>query len=216
MGSIKRHATVVASVVLISQTLFYYCSSASEKIPAIAPWSQFPAEIQSWKAGVDFPIGEATLAVLQPDDYLARNYAAEGDPHLINLFVGYFNSRRNGRAPHSPEWCLPGAGWKSVSSKVVSIPIPNDTRVVPANEYLIEKGKIRKVVYYWYHQGSRTVASDVVAQLYSLPDLIFHGRTDTALVRVIVPVEGDDLSATRAVGFHFVQAIYPLIRKHIT
>src|SRR5207237_976132 len=101
-------------------------------------------------------------------------------------------------------------------SKVVSIPIPNGAGALPANEYLIEKGKISKLVFYWYHQGNRTVASDVVAQLYSLPDLIFHGRTDTALVRVIVPVEGNDLGAARAVGVHFVQAIYPLIRKHIT
>jgi EpsI family protein len=213
---IKRHATAIAVTILVGQTAFYYRGSAKEVIPAVAPWNQFPARVQEWTANADLQLEQSVLEALQPDDYLARNYVSSSDPRVINLFIGYFNSRRNGRAPHSPQWCLPGAGWKSLSSNVVSIPIPNETKPLPANEYLIEKGINKELVVYWYHQGGRTVASDLLAQFYSLPDLIFHGRTDTALVRVIVPVLENDLTNARAAGTGFAQAVYPLIRKHIT
>jgi hypothetical protein len=48
-----------------------------------------------------------------------------------------------------------------------------------------------------------------------LPDLILHGRTDIALVRIMVPVDGNDLTAAKASGVRFAQEAYPLIRQHI-
>ena len=215
-STMKRHATAIAAVILLAQTAFYYSGSAKETIPSIAPWSQFPGEIENWKASSDMALEQEVLSALQPDDYLARTYVSSTDPHAISFFVGYFNSRRDGRAPHSPQWCLPGAGWKSLSVETVYVPIPQMRSSVPINEYLIEKGMNKELVLYWYHQGGRTVANEVVAQVYSLPDLIFHSRTDTALVRIIVPVSGNDIAGARASGINFVQAAFPLIRKHIT
>jgi EpsI family protein len=216
LSTVKRHATAIATVILLGQIAIYYSGSAKETIPAVAPWNQFPGEVEDWKGSSDQVIEQDVLNALQPDDYLARTYSSSSGPYQINLFVGYFNSRRDGRAPHSPQWCLPGAGWKSLSSKTISIAIPNAAESLPANEYLIEKGMNKELVLYWYHQGGRTVANEVVAQIYSLPDLIFHSRTDTALVRIIVPIRGDDVNGARTVGIGFARAAYPLIRKHIT
>lgn len=213
---VKRHALAIATVILIGQTAFYYSGSAKETIPLVAPWSQFPAEVANWKESSEAVLDEDVLSALQPDDYLARTYVSSSDTQAISLFVGYFNSRRDGRAPHSPQWCLPGAGWKSMSSKIISIPIPHASESLPANEYLIEKGLSKELVLYWYHQGGRTVANEVIAQIYSMPDLIFHSRTDTALIRIIVPVQGSDIAGAKAAGTRFAQAVYPLIRKHIT
>lgn len=213
---IKRYALGIATAILLVQTAFYYSGSAKETIPAVAPWNQFPGEVQNWKSEADMVLDQTVLSALQPDDYLARTYLSSSDSHPVSLFVGYFNSRRDGRAPHSPQWCLPGAGWKSLSVKIISIPIPHTPELLPANEYLIEKGISKELVLYWYHQGTRTVANELVAQFYSLPDLIFHSRTDTALVRIIVPVLDNDIDGAKATGVRFAQAVYPLIRKHIT
>jgi EpsI family protein len=211
---LKRHSITVAATILLCQAVFYYGGSAKEVVPAIAPWRQFPDQIGEWRSAGDLPIQQAVLMALQPDDYLARNYVDPGDPHVVNLFVGYYNSRRDGRAPHSPQWCLPGSGWTSVSSKVTTIPVEGEPDL-SATEYLIKKGSDRELVLYWYHQGANTVPSDVLAQFYSLPDLLLHRRTDTALVRVIVS-EGKDPATARTVALRFVRSVYPLIRKHIT
>jgi EpsI family protein len=213
MPFFKNKAAVVASIILIAQAAFYYSSSAKEVIPPVPAWSQFPAVAGSWTAVTDFPLEQDVLDKLQPDDYLNRNYSTENGGKLANLFVGYFNTRRNGRAPHSPQWCLPGAGWKSLSTKRVSIPVGDST--LPANEYLVEKGMDQELVLYWYHQGTRTVANEVVAQMYSLPDLILHLRTDTALVRIIVPVPGTDSQAAVNTAVGFAKIVYPLVLKHI-
>jgi EpsI family protein len=215
LGSLlKRKAIPVAMAILVAQTFFYYRGSAKESTPSIKPWSQFPSAVGGWNETGEMALDPEVLTALQPDDYLVRGYQTGGGVPPVSLFIGYFNSRRDGRAPHSPQWCLPGAGWDSVWSKVVAIPLAG-AGTFPANEYLIRKGLDEELVYYWYHQGGRTVANEVVAQIYSIPDLIFHGRTDVALVRIIVPVARNDLSQARATGMSFAQVAYPLIRQHI-
>jgi EpsI family protein len=214
-SAIGTKAAFLATAILLAQTAIYYTHSGREVIPPVAPWRQFPTAINTWKSLGDIPIDQEVLDKLKPDDYLNRDYSSAGIRSPINFFVGYFNSRRNGRAPHSPEWCLPGAGWKSVSTQTIAIPIERESETFPANEYLIEKGASRALVLYWYSQGARSVASEVLAQMYSLPDLIFHGRTDTALIRIIVPVLGDDTAGAKHYGVMFAQDVYPLVHKHI-
>lgn len=209
----KNNRISLVIVFLLLQAGIYYTISAKEFIPDIGPWSRFPAEVQGWKANADEPIDADALATLKPDDYLNRNYVS-GKNQILNLFVGYFNSRRNGRAPHSPEWCLPGAGWKTVSTRVVSIDT-GSRNPLPANEYVVEKSGDRQLVVYWYHQGERVMSSEVLAQFYAIPDMILHGRTDTSLVRIIAPVSGNRVEAARDVAFEFARDVYPLIRQQI-
>jgi len=198
---------------LLAQAGFYYTISAKEVIPDIGPWSRFPAHVNGWKAAADEPLDKDVLAELKPDDFLNRDYIS-GKNQVLNLFVGYFNSRRNGRAPHSPEWCLPGAGWKTVSTRVVSIDTGSG-KPLRANEYIVEKGAERQLVVYWYHQGERVMSSEVMAQFYAIPDMILHGRTDTSLVRIIAPVSGNRVEGARDLAFAFARDVYPLIRQQI-
>lgn len=207
----NRRFFVVIGLLLL-QAALYYTISAKEVIPDIAPWSRFPAEIGSWKGAGDEPLDEDVLTELKPDDYLDRRYVS-GNREL-SLFVGYFNSRRNGRAPHSPEWCLPGAGWNPVSTRSVSIDLGGGTRL-PASEYIVEKKPDRLLVLYWYHQGERVTSSEAMAQLYAIPDMLLHGRTDTSLVRIIASVAGNQTANARNLAYGFAREIYPLIRSQI-
>jgi EpsI family protein len=212
---ITDKAALLATAILLGQGLIYYTGSGKQVIPSIRPWKEFPATVDKWSSVGDAPIDQDSLDKLKPDDYLSRNYLANGDAALVNFFVGYFNSRRDGRAPHSPEWCLPGAGWKSLTTKRIQIPYGGSPSGFTANEYVIQKGLEEELVLYWYHQGTRSVAGELMAQLYSLPDLIFHGRTDTALIRIIVPVRSGDMPQATQTAIRFAQEVYPLVRKQI-
>ncbi len=213
MKLLKNKSAAIAIVILLAQAGAYYTISAKEVIPKIVPWAEFPSRVGAWQALTDMPMDDAVIAELQPDDYLNRNYGSPSG-RVLNLFIGYFSSRRDGRAPHSPEWCLPGAGWKSLSTRVVQIDLPEGGRI-PANEYVVEKAGQKVVVVYWYHQGQKAIASELGAQLYAIPDMVLHGRTDTSLVRIITPSSTEDVSAAREAGFEFAREAYPLIREHI-
>jgi EpsI family protein len=203
----------IAIVVLLAQAGAYYTISAKEVVPRISPWNEFPSRLGEWRIMKDLPVDDSVLAELQPDDYLNRNYISPLRRPL-NLFVGYFSSRRDGRAPHSPEWCLPGAGWKSLSTRVVRIDLP-DGGSIPANEYVVEKSGQHNLVIYWYHQGRKPIASELGAQLYAIPDMMLHGRTDTSLVRIITPAIDENVAEARNAGFEFAREAYPQIRDHI-
>jgi EpsI family protein len=202
----------IASAFLLTQAGVYYTLSAKQVIPTIRPWNQFPTEIKEWKTVTDEPLESDVLAALKPDDYLNRNYVRGNQG--INLFVAYFDSRRDGRAPHSPQWCLPGAGWTALSSRVVNIPVQNEVSPVPVEEYIVEKGDQRSVVIYWYHQGERETPSEIVAQFYAIPDMLAHRRTDTSLVRVFAPA-GGDFDTAKGAALSFARDVYPLVRRQI-
>lgn len=212
LGNSQRRL-LLAVVLLLGQAGIYYTMSAKEVIPDIEPWSQFPTSIKGWQTAAETPLDADVLAALQPDDYLNRDYILGNQE--INLFVGYFNSRRDGRAPHSPEWCLPGAGWTPLSKRVLQITPAGESKPVAVNEYIIDKAPDRAVVIYWYHQGEHETASELLAQFIAIPDMLAHGRTDTSLVRIIAPTTGDRLDASRNAALNFARNAYPLIKQQI-
>ena len=60
---------------------------------------------------------------------------------------------------------------------------PAKGRRVVVNNYSIQKGGERNIVLYWYQSGSRVIASEYLG----MRDAISNGRTDGALVRVVLP-----------------------------
>ena len=97
----KNKSVAVAILILLAQAGAYYTVSAKEVVPQILPWSEFPSRVGAWRALADMAMDDAVIAELKPDDYLNRNYGSPSG-RALNLFVGYFSSRRDGRAPHSP------------------------------------------------------------------------------------------------------------------
>jgi EpsI family protein len=205
---------LLASVLLLGQIVGYYSLSGKETIVDVSPWSQFPAEIGKWHAVNAVPIDPDALAALKPDDYLDRDYVSKDQNGALNFVVVYFSTRRHGQAPHSPQWCLPGAGWRDVSSRVVT-EFAAQGGPPEMMEYIIRKGLDRQLVVYWYHQGTRISTNEVTAQFYALPEMLLHGRTDTALVRIITPIAGEDTDAARNRAFGFARDVFHAVRTHL-
>jgi len=62
---------------------------------------------------------------------------------------------------------------------------------------LIQKVEDKSVVLYWYHGRGRVIESEYFARAYLVADSIQHNRSDTSLVRILVPVvNGDEDTAT--------------------
>jgi EpsI family protein len=63
---------------------------------------------------------------------------------------------------------------------------------VTVNRYLIQNGTSRAIVLYWYQGRGRVAASEYAVKWDLLRDAALRGRTEEALVRVAVPVDGDE------------------------
>ena len=191
----------------------FYFLSRPEQPRSAARLAQFPREIGGWRMERQWEMDQETRDVLQPDDSLIREYRQPSFGAAANLFIAYYRSQRGGRVPHSPRNCLPAQGWTSTRGGTVSIPIPGGNTAINVNRYLVARGEDQAVVLYWYQTATRSVAGEYLAGLYQILDSIRYNRSDTALVRVVVPVEFADEVAVQRAATEFVQAVYPSIRE---
>lgn len=190
-----------------------------DRVPPTPPLTQMPQTISGWTAQ-DFPLDSETLAVLGDGRFLNRVYTNLGPAGRpveppVSLFIGYFPTQRSGQSIHSPQNCLPGAGWAFLSSKVINLPT-TDGHPYPVGEYLIGNAGEKQVVLYWYLAHGRSVANDYKAKAYMMLDALRWNRTDGALVRIVTavgPNEALDSAQQRAI--HFANQVTPLLPRFI-
>jgi EpsI family protein len=207
---------------LISTTVVLRVRGDVDKVPPSEPLSQLPETIGSLTA-VDIPLDAETLEILGKGIFLNRVYgpqpgtAATGGDAVtpISLFIGYFPTQRTGQSIHSPQHCLPGAGWTFETSGVTDINNPGDPPI-QVGEYVISDGMQKQEVLYWYRAHGRSIANDYVAKLYTLADSIRYSRTDEALVRIITPiVPGESPLKAHQRAVAFAQRVNPLLPAFI-
>ena len=190
--------------------------SQPERVPLRQPLAELPLQIGHW-AGRDLAqFSDDILRVLGVDEYVNRSYTTPGAPP-VSLYIGYYQSQREGDTIHSPMNCLPGAGWRPVAHEHLAIPVEGRDERAVVNRYVIQKGTDRQVVLYWYQSQGRVVASEYWSKIFLVYDAMRLNRSEAALVRVISPVlthEGSDEAAGARVT-EFVQAMFPLMDRHL-
>lgn len=206
--------TGILSLVLLAQMGLFYGAARYEHPPTIDPLEGFPRQIANWTATADHPIEPAAQEVLRADDILSRSYGRPASGLPVSLFVAFFRSQRAGQTPHSPKNCLPGAGFEPLESGSVDLPIPG-RRPIRINRYLVARGEDRSLVFYWYQSGGRVVDGEFAAKFWLVADSIRYRRSDTALVRVVVPVAGTAADAEREAR-GFIQASFPLLLRALS
>ena len=84
------------------------------------------------------------------------------------------------------------------------------------NRAFMEKGGSRQLVYFWFPQRGRILTSLYQVKLYGFWDTLTRQRTDSALVRVITPVYGEEnLKDAEARLQGFTRGIAPLLDAFI-
>jgi exosortase D (VPLPA-CTERM-specific) len=159
--------------------------------------SEIPATLGEWRQkGNDIRFSKQTESVLRTSDYVMRDYYL-ADGSRANLYVGYYASQRTGATYHSPQNCLPGAGWEMKNPELIEIRTPGG-KTFTANRYVIQNGDYAETLVYWYEGRGRAVASEYADKIYTVFDSIAHRRSDGAMIRVMTPAAGiDDAESVR-------------------
>ncbi len=207
---------IILSAVLALQTLGYFTLTKSEKVAAGRPLVQLPQTLGSWEKTQEGVINEETQAVLKADDTLNRFYGSKSLGIGANLFVAAFRSQRTGAVPHSPKNCLPGSGWTPVVNDHIRVSLPGRPEPIEVNRYIIQRGDNKSLVLYWYQSRDRAVASEYKAKLYTMLDAVKDNRTDTALVRVVIGLNGNDSNEkAQAAAEDFIRSFYTPLRQFL-
>jgi EpsI family protein len=202
----------IVTLLLVVQGGLLYSSIRPEAVAASEPLSALSHSLGTWEFVQDGIVDKESLEVLQADDLVNREYRRGATS--AGLFVAAFRSQRSGKSPHSPKNCLPGAGWTPLSDRIIPIDV-GQAAPIEVNRYIIASGERRSLVMYWYQSRDRVVANEFYAKFWVMADAIRYNRTDTALVRVIVPVAGEDEDGAERQAVDFVRSFYPELRQHL-
>ena len=170
---------------------------------------EFPAAIGVWHSE-DLPYSPAVVQAIGADDYTNREYSGGDRP--VELYIGYYKDQRSGDAIHSPKNCLPGEGWEPVRSTMLQI--GSADKPVLVNEYIVEKGKSRDLVLYWYQTHGRIVASEYWAKFWLVADSVRNRSTDGAMIRIWTTAADGEVSA-QARATDFARRIYPQVSEFL-
>jgi EpsI family protein len=133
----------------------------------------------------------------------------------VYLFIAYFKTQRYGQSPHSPKNCLPGSGWEPIEDSKMPLAVPGESSPITINKYVVAHGDDKSVTLYWYQSHGRVIASEFSAKFWLVADAIRYHRSDTALVKVIVPIRGNDIDAATQLGTGFIQSLFPPLLKQL-
>ena len=210
-----KYARIVTLLLILQGIVFYAVAVRAEDAPAISPLAQFPTDIADWKMYKDIPIEQETLDVLKADDTLDRIYISPARDATTFLFIAFFKTQRYGQSPHSPKNCLPGNGYEPIESGVVSVAVPGRSEPVEVNRYLTARGDEKSVTLYWYQSHDRIIAGEFTARLMLIADSIRYHRSDTSLVKIVVPVRDSDADTATRTAIDFMKAIFPSVARQL-
>ena len=142
--------------------------------------STLPDRIGGWRRAYETRLSEHVESALAATEYLSRVYR-KGDAEVA-LLVSYYAQQKAGETMHSPQACLPEAGWEPWESGVVYVPVGNER--IQVNRYGVQKGGHRQQVLYWYQSKNRIIASEYAGKALLVWDSITGGSTGGALVRL--------------------------------
>jgi EpsI family protein len=214
LGSLlaSPHAKALTAV-LLAQSALFYAMPNTEFVPSIKPLEQMDAGIGDWRMTGQYHPDQETQDILKADDALTRVFDRRGE--VLTLFIAFFKSQRAGVVPHSPQVCLPGAGWTPGASGYIDVTVPGRAEPIQVNRFVVARGENKSIVYYWFQSPHHIVASEIKSKVYLVMDSIRYSRSDTSMVRIVVPVGPQGEAHADEVGREFIQKAFPVVTAHL-
>jgi exosortase D (VPLPA-CTERM-specific) len=195
----SRALAVFALVTVGAAVLWQIFPTVRTIEPPRAELGSFPTQIGKWTGGAHQSLDPEVARALRSQDYALVTFTA-GPDATVEVFTAWFRDQTTSGA-HSPEVCLPGAGWEFASFDRRDIGAEMDlNKPFPINRAVIQNGEDRLLVYYYYLQNGRQISWDFGSKLWLLWDSVLYGRKDGGLVRLVTPIargESEDAADLR-------------------
>jgi EpsI family protein len=211
----NQYVRILTVILLVQGAAFYAIAMRPEALPPVGPLDLFPNEFPGWYLRREAHIDQETQEILKADDLLSREYVNTAGTAGAYLFIAFFKTQRDGQAPHSPKNCLPGAGFEPLEAFPITIQLPGRDAPVTINRYLTARGEEKSVTLYWYQSHTRIIAGEFAAKFWLIADSVRYHRSDTALVKIVVPVVNNDAATATKTAVEFAQAMFPSLTRQL-
>ena len=198
---------------MVGQCLLFYALPSNEFVPTMAPLDQMAPVIEDWRMISQSKPEQEVQDILRSDDAVTRMFRR--GPDNLSLFIAFFKTQRAGVVPHSPRVCLPGAGWTPAGHSYVDVQVPGRAEPININRFVVTHGDNKSIVYYWFQSPHHIVASEVTSKIYLVLDSLRYQRSDTSIVRIIVPVDERGDAHADALGIEFVKKCFPAVSAQL-
>lgn len=150
--------------------------------------SSFPLTINEWQ-GKEESMDPEIIRLSGAEQALNATYA-NTDKQIVSLFIGYRGSPfvESENFFHSPNVCLPSAGWRTIQSTTYTIkgvPVFNALTIA---KMVIEKMGQRQLVYYWFQTKNRTSYDVNINRFHLALHAIKRDSTHDLFIRPITPI----------------------------
>lgn len=187
---------IAAALILVVAAVAWQArpNVASVDVPR-DPFAIFPRTLGEWQSSENIPLDQSVELALGADDYHSVQLTSATAAAPVGLFTAWYDDQSDG-GTHSPEICLPGAGWEIAWLERVDI-APEVGLDAPfrLNRAVIQKGQVRMIGYYWFEQQGRHIAWDYEAKFWLFWNGVTQGRTDGAMVRLLTVIGPDETDA---------------------
>jgi len=158
------------------------------KMPPRMDMAQIPMDAPGYQRK-DIVVRAEERRIAGMSNYTFRAFNRDSLDPGFSVYVGYYDYQVQGKTIHSPKNCLPGGGWEAVESGTRTLTVDGG-RPVTVNRYFAANTEQRAqaMVYYWYQGRGRVEANEYRVKWNLLRDAALHGRTEEALVRIVVPI----------------------------
>lgn len=206
-----KRTLIIILIMLITAALTGFASQ-SERIAPNKPFSEFPLEIGQWK-GIKSELDQDVYNILGVEDYILANYR-KTPGEMVNLYVGFYQSQKEGDIIHSPKNCMPGSGWNITDTSIVPVNMEKTGKDIKVIKLLLQKGAEKQVVLYWFQSRGRIISSEYMQKIWLVIDSVTKHRTDGSFVRLISPVTIDEQTTVKLLK-EFANKVYPILNEHI-
>ncbi len=212
MDQVKTKQYIVLFIVLVALIIYTYSvrfgQVESSPLPAL---ESIPISIDNYR-GRDEYQEPASLQVLDADTTILRTYRRNDDGRTIRLFVAYFGTLQEQSQIHSPEHCLPGAGWNIVKKSSTKAQIGN--RAALLKYLVISHSSERRIVLYWFSTPREIVTDEFRLKWYQVKTALLRKPQAATFVRfsTTIPLDENEEVTLREL-VPFIEAISPEIEN---
>jgi exosortase D (VPLPA-CTERM-specific) len=209
-----RRALLAFGALVVAIPIVFLVSGRDEVVPHRERFVSFPRSLGAWKGELSYlePRIEHALGLT---DYILADFR-NGNAPSVNLYIAYYASQRKGASPHSPSVCIPGGGWLITRLDHIKVALKSGGAPIPVNRVVISRNSYHQLVYYWFDERGRKMASEWLMKWYLLVDALLERRTDGALVRLTTEIRDDeDASAADARLVSMMQGLTPVISSYL-
>jgi EpsI family protein len=197
-GGVMRLVAWIPGALLAAGVVLVQGGTRQQRTPLDLPLDTAIPRVIDGLASEDLAVSPEEQAVAGMSSFVYRVYrhdsgtddAEKAGAAAFSLYIGYYESQTQGRTIHSPRNCLPGAGWEPLTSTMAVI--TTEAGAITVNRYVLQNGNDRLLALYWYQGRGRIEANEYRVKWDLLRDAALRGRTEEALVRILVPIDGTE------------------------